>query len=86
MPVLQMPQMRLQVVTVVNDRSNAEALAQNGYINTVAGHDQAVLLNVSAVSVHPTVCGTSMRQEQVVLAPEQGTVMFQFPACSYEFE
>jgi len=86
MPVLQMPQMRLQVVTVVNDRSNAEALAQNGYINTVAGHEQAVLLNVSAVSVHPTVCGTSMRQEQVVLAPMQGTVMFQFPAASYEFE
>jgi hypothetical protein len=86
MPVLQLPQMRLQVVTVVNDRSNAQALAQNGYINTVAGHDQAVLLNVSAVSVHPTICASSMRQEQVALAPEQGTVMFQFPAASYEFE
>ena len=56
MPVLQLPQMRLQVVTVVNDRSNAQTLAENGYINTVAGQDQTVLLNVSAVSVHPTVC------------------------------
>lgn len=86
MPVLQLPQMRLQVVTVVNDRSNAPALAQNGYINTVEGHDQIVLLNVSAVSVHPTVCSSSMRQEQVALAPQEGTVMFQFPAASYEFE
>lgn len=86
MPVLQLPQMRLQVVTTVSDRSNAETLAQNGYINTVAGNDQTVLLNVSGVSVHPTVCATPIRQDQVVLAPEQGTVMFQFPACSYEFE
>ena len=86
MPVLQLPQIRLQAVTVVNDRSNAQELAQNGYINTVAGHDQAVLLNVSAVSVHPTVCSSAMRQEQLVLAPEQGTAMFQFPAASYEFE
>ena len=86
MPVLQLPQMRLQVVTVVNDRSNAQTLAENGYINTVAGQDQTVLLNVSAVSVHPTVCTSPMRQDQVVLAPEQGTVIFQLPACAYEFE
>lgn len=86
MPVLQLPQMRLQVVTVVNDRSNAQALAENGYINTIAGHEQAVMLNVSAVSVHPTVCSSSMRQEQLVLAPEEGTVIFQLPASTYEFE
>ena len=86
MPVLQLPQMRLQVVTVINDRSNAQVLAENGYINTVPGQEQTVLLNVSAVSVHPTVCTSAMRQDQVVLAPEQGTVLFQLPACTYEFE
>ena len=85
MPELQLPELRLQVVTLVNERSNARVLAQNGYIDTVGGKNTPVLLNASAVSIHPTVCTRCMRQEQLVLATE-ATDMFQFPACTYEFK
>jgi len=70
---------------MVNERSNARVLAQNGYIDTVGGHNAPVILNASAVSMHPTVCTRCMRPEQLVLATE-ATDMFQFPACTYEFK
>ena len=85
MPVLQLPTLRLQVVTIVNERSNAHMLARNGYIDTVGGKNESIVLNASAVSIHPTVCTRCMRSEQLVLATE-GTNMFQFPACTYEFK
>jgi hypothetical protein len=55
MPVLKMPQLRMQVISVVNERANAGILAENGYMDVIGGHDKPVLLNVSAVSIHPTV-------------------------------
>jgi hypothetical protein len=85
MPVLQLPELRLQVVTNVNERSNARVLAHNGYIDTVGGKSVPIVLNASAVSIHPTVCTRCMRQEQLVLAVP-GTDMFQFPACTYDFK
>jgi hypothetical protein len=73
------------VQTVVNARPDAEAMAQNGYIDVVGGAEETYLLNASAVSVHPTACSSSMRQQQVVLAT-QATELFEFPPAEYEVE
>ena len=86
MPVLKMPQLRMQVISVVNERANAGILAENGYMDVIGGHDKPVLLNVSAVSIHPTVCGKSIKSDQIVLNQELNGEMFQFPAATYEFE
>ena len=85
MPTLRLPDMRLQVQTVVDARSDAVAMAQNGYIDVVGGVEQTTLLNVSAVSVHPTACTSSLRQSQMILATEEAE-MFEFPAAEYEIE
>ena len=85
MPTLRLPEMRLQVQTVVNARGDAVAMAQNGYIDVVGGVEQTTLLNVSAVSVHPTACTSSLRQSQMILATEEAE-MFEFPAAEYEIE
>jgi hypothetical protein len=85
MPTLRLPQIRLQVQTVVNPRSDALAMAQNGYIDVVGGEEQTSLLNASAVSLHPTACTRSLRQEQMILASQQ-TEVFEFPAGDYEVE
>jgi hypothetical protein len=86
MPVLKMPQLRMQVISVVNERANAGILAENGYMDVIGGHDKPVLLGVSAVSIHPTVCGKSIKSDQIVLNQELSGEMFQFPAATYEFE
>ena len=85
MPTLRLPEMRLQVQTVVNARGDAVAMAQNGYIDVVGGAEQTTLLNVSAVSVHPTACTSSLRQSQLILATQEAE-MFEFPAAEYEIE
>ena len=85
MPTLRLPSIRLQVQTVVNARPDAEAMAQNGYIDVVGGAEEMYLLNASAVSVHPTACTSSMRQQQLVLATH-ATEVFEFPAAEYEIE
>ena len=85
MPTLRVPQMRLQVQTVVNSRGNAVAMAQNGYIDVVGGTEETTLLNASAVSLHHTACTDSLRQHQLMLAPEPLEV-FEFPAAESEIE
>jgi hypothetical protein len=60
-------------------------MAQNGYIDVVGGAEQTTLLNASAVSLHPTACTSSIRQEQVILASQEAEV-FEFPAAEYEIE
>ena len=49
MPTLRLPQIRLQVQTVVNARGDAVAMAQNGYIDVVGGVEETTLLQASAV-------------------------------------
>jgi hypothetical protein len=83
MPTLRLPQMRLQVQTVVNARGDAEAMAQNGYIDVVGGAEETTLLNVSAVSLHPTACTSSMHETQFILATQDPEI-FEFPAAEYE--
>ena len=85
MPTLRLPEMRLQVQTIVNARGDAVAMAQNGYIDVVGGAEETYLLNASAVSVHPTACTSSMRQDQLILATQDAEV-FEFPAADYEIE
>ena len=85
MPTLRLPQIRLQVQTVVNPRDDAVAMAQKGYIDVVGGVEETTLLNASAVSLHPTACTSSIRQEQVILASQEAEV-FEFPAAEYEIE
>ena len=85
MPTLRLPQMRLQVQTVVNARADAGAMAQNGYIDVVGGVEETYLLNASAVSVHPTACTSSLRQDQVILATQDAEV-FEFPGAEYDVE
>jgi hypothetical protein len=60
-------------------------MAQKGYIDVVGGAEETKLLNASAVSVHPTACTTSIRQEQIILATQEADV-FEFPAAEYEIE
>ena len=83
MPTLRLPQMRLQVQTVINVRGDAQAMAQNGYIDVVGGAEETTLLNVSAVSLHPTACTSSMHETQFILATPD-TEVFEFPAAEYD--
>lgn len=83
MQVVQVPAIRLQVMTQVNDRSNARLMAEAGYIDVVGGSEKPTLLNISAVSIHATMCPNSMAQDQLVLSHD-GVVMFEFPARAYE--
>lgn len=88
MPVLQLPALRVQVMTQVRERGDAQAMAQNGYVDVVGASSAArtpSILNVSAISVHPTVCTSCMGPEQLGLS-QQGAVMFEFPASTYEFK
>jgi hypothetical protein len=83
MPVLQMPALRMQILTKVNERGSAQDMARSGYIDVVGGQSNPVLLNVSAISVHPTMCTSPMTLEQLMLSQE-GVSMFEFPATTYE--
>ena len=85
MPVLQLPALRMQILTKVNERNDAHLMANRGYIDVVGGHSTPALLNVSAISIHPTMCTTPMALEQLVLAPKE-TLMFEFPAAAYEIK
>jgi hypothetical protein len=83
MPVLQLPALRMQILTKVNERNDAHFMASRGYIDVVGSQSTPALLNVSAISIHPTMCTSPMALEQLVLAPKE-TLMFEFPAASYE--
>lgn len=88
MPVLQIPALRVQVLAQVKERVDAQAMAQNGYVDVVGASSAAraaTILNVSAVSLHPTVSACCMGPEQLVLS-QDGAVMFEFPASAYEFK
>jgi hypothetical protein len=85
MPTLRLPQIRLQVQTIVNARADAVGMAQNGYIDVVVGVEETTLFNASAVSLHPTACSGSMRPEQLIIATKEAEV-FEFPAAEYEIE
>ena len=85
MPVLQMPALRMQILTKVNERGSAQEMARSGYIDVVGGQSNPVLLNVSAISVHPTMCTSPMTLEQLMLSQE-GVSMFEFPATTYEIK
>ena len=61
------------------------AMAQNGYIDVVGGAEETCLLNASAVSLHPTACTASLRQDQLLLASPQ-TEVFEFAAADYEVQ
>jgi len=72
-------------MTQVNDRSNTKQMADAGYIDVVGGGDKQILLNISAVSIHATMCADSLAQDQLVLS-QDGAVMFEFPTRSYEVQ
>lgn len=83
MPVVQLPVMRMQVSVQVSGRSNARDLSQEGFIDVVGGSPITILLNVSAASIHPTMCATPIGPDQLMLAQE-GAITFEFPAKTYE--
>ena len=88
MPVLQIPALRVQVLAQVKERGDAQAMVQNGYVDVVGASSAArtpSILNVSAISLHPTVCTACMGPEQLVLS-QTGAVMFEFPPSTYEFK
>jgi hypothetical protein len=82
MSVVQLPAIRLQVMAQVNDRSNTRQMAEAGYIDVVGGGEKSTLLDISAVSIHATMCPENIEQDQLVLSHD-GVVMFEFPARSY---
>jgi len=82
MPVVQLPAIRMQVSTQVSGR-NTRDMAQEGYIDVVGGKPMTVLLNISAASIHPTMCASPIGPDQLVLS-QDGAITFQFPEKTYE--
>ena len=83
MPVVQLPVMRMQVFAQVSERSRSRDMAQEGFIDVVGGKATTIVLNVSAASIHPTMCATPIGPDQLMLA-QGGTMTFEFPAKTYE--
>ena len=83
MPVVQLPAIRMQVSAQVSGRSNARDMAQEGFIDVVGAKPVTILLNISAASIHPTMCASPIGPDQLVLS-QDGAITFEFPTKTYE--
>jgi len=73
----------MQVSTQVSGRGNSREMAKEGYIDVVGAQPLTVLLNISAASIHPTMCAAPIGPDQIVLS-QDGAVTFGFPEKTYE--
>jgi len=83
MPVVQLPAIRMQVSAQVSGRSNSRDMAQEGFIDVVGAKPLNILLNISAASIHPTMCASPIGPDQLVLS-QDGAITFEFPSKTYE--